>query len=188
MKAIDAFLVIFGETTVSDIVAWILALGFIFTVCKKAWIKIISLYEAKKQKDERMKQTWEAVSKYPEYRRQSVEIQQLLEDEIQEIRELQRQNSESLKKLEERMDQNEEQANRRARNKLRDILLQNYRYYTNPKTNPNQTWTHMEAETFWELFRDYEDAGGNGYVHEEVLPRMEQLLIVDSNGVVEKPN
>lgn len=101
---------------------------------------------------------------------------------------MQRQNSEALKKLEQRMDQNEEQSNRRSRNKLRDLLLQNYRYYTNPKTNPNQTWTHMEAETFWELFRDYEDMGGNGYVHSEVLPKMEQLLIVDSNGVPEKPN
>lgn len=29
--------------------------------------------------------------------------------------------------------------------------------------------------------------GGNGYVHSEVLPKMEQLLIVDSNGVPEKP-
>lgn len=188
MKAVDAFLTAFGDITLGDVVIWGLALAFVITVCKRIWDKLIALYEAKRQKDEQMRQTWEAVSKYPEYRKQSVQIQQLLEGEIQEIREMQRQNTEALKDLQARMDQNEEQSNRRNRNKLRDLLLQNFRYYTNPKTNPNQTWTHMEAETFWELFRDYEDMGGNGYVHSEVLPKMEQLLIVDSNGVPEKPN
>ena len=188
MKAVDAFLTAFGDITLGDVVIWGLALAFVITVCKRIWDKLIALYEAKRQKDEQMRQTWEAVSKYPEYRKQSVQIQQLLEGEIQEIREMQRQNTKALKELQARMDQNEEQSNRRNRNKLRDLLLQNFRYYTNPKTNPNQTWTHMEAETFWELFRDYEDMGGNGYVHSEVLPKMEQLLIVDSNGVPEKPN
>lgn len=188
MKAVDAFLTAFGDITLGDVVIWGLALAFVITVCKRIWDKLIALYEAKRQKDEQMRQTWEAVGKYPEYRKQSVQIQQLLEGEIQEIREMQRQNTEALKELQARMDQNEEQSNRRNRNKLRDLLLQNFRYYTNPKTNPDQTWTHMEAETFWELFRDYEDMGGNGYVHSEVLPKMEQLLIVDSNGVPEKPN
>lgn len=188
MKAVDAFLTAFGDITLGDVVIWGLALAFVITVCKRIWDKLIALYEAKRQKDEQMRQTWEAVSKYPEYRKQSVQIQQLLEGEIQEIREMQLQNTEALKELQARMDQNEEQSNRRNRNKLRDLLLQNFRYYTNPKTNPNQTWTHMEAETFWELFHDYEDMGGNGYVHSEVLPKMEQLLIVDSNGVPEKPN
>lgn len=187
MKAVDAFLTAFGDITLADVVVWGLALAFVYTVFKSGRDKLIDMYEEKRRKDERMEQTWEAVSKYPEYRKQSVQIQELLEDEIQEIREMQRQNTESLKKLEARMDQNEEQSNRRSRNKLRDLLLQNFRYYTNPKTNPNQTWTHMEAETFWELFHDYEDMGGNGYVHSEVLPKMEQLLVVDSNGMPEKP-
>ena len=187
MKAVDAFLAAFGNTTLADVVVWGLALAFVYTVFKSVRDKLIDMYEEKRRKDERMEQPWEAVSKYPEYRKQSVQIQEVLEGEIQEIREMQRQNTESLKKLQVRMDQNEEQSNRRNRNKLRDLLLQNFRYYTNPKTNPNQTWTHMEAETFWELFRDYEDMGGNGYVHSEVLPKMEQLLVVDSNGMPEKP-
>ena len=57
---------------------------------------------------------------------------------------------------------------RRERNKLRARLLQSYRFYTNPERNPSQSWTRMEAEAFWELFRDYEDANGNGYIHTEV--------------------
>lgn len=37
----------------------------------------------------------------------------------------------------------------------------------------------MEAEAFWELFRDYEDAGGDGYVHTEVQPAMERLTVLE---------
>ena len=37
----------------------------------------------------------------------------------------------------------------------------------------------MESEAFWELFREYENAGGNGYMHTEVQPAMELLTIVD---------
>lgn len=35
------------------------------------------------------------------------------------------------------------------------------------------------SEAFWELFKDYEDAGGNGYVHTEVLPAMQRIRIVE---------
>jgi hypothetical protein len=73
----------------------------------------------------------------------------------------------------------EEQNKKRERNKLRDRLLQNYRYYTNIETNPSQTWTEMESEVFWEMFKDYEEAGGNGYMHSTVLPEMERLIVVE---------
>jgi chloramphenicol 3-O-phosphotransferase len=62
---------------------------------------------------------------------------------------------------------------------LRDRLLQNFRYYTNIETNPSQTWTRMEAEAFWEMFKDYEEAGGNGYMHSNVRPEMERLIVVE---------
>ena len=74
----------------------------------------------------------------------------------------------------------DEENKKRERNRLRDELLKNYRYYTNPKTNPNQTWTRMESEAFWELFKDYEDLNGNGYVHTVVQPAMNLLTIIDN--------
>ena len=37
----------------------------------------------------------------------------------------------------------------------------------------------MESEAFWELFREYEEAGGNGYMHTEVLPAMQRLNIIE---------
>ena len=67
----------------------------------------------------------------------------------------------------------------RERNKLRDSLLQNYRYYTSKDHNPLQAWTKMESEAFWELFNDYEAINGNGYMHTVVQPAMHELIVID---------
>ena len=75
----------------------------------------------------------------------------------------------------------QEKNERRERNKLRDKLLQNYRYYTDKDKNSSQTWTRMESEAFWELFRDYEDMNGDGYMHTVVQPAMNLLKIIDNN-------
>ena len=37
----------------------------------------------------------------------------------------------------------------------------------------------MEAEAFWEMFKDYEEAGGNGYMRSTVMPEMERLIVVE---------
>ena len=46
----------------------------------------------------------------------------------------------------------------------------------------------MESESFWELFKDYEEMDGDGYVHTDVQPAMNQLEIIemyDKDRVVE---
>ena len=146
--------------------------------------------KAEKQRDADIKEALSAVRKYPEYRQQSKQFQELLEGRIQEVRQ---QNIKMQNMLEaemqelrvmiqddkDRLTRMEEQEKRRECNKLRDMLLQNYRYYTNKDQNPSQTWTRMECEAFWELFRDYEELGGNGYMHTEVQPAMERLIVID---------
>lgn len=95
-----------------------------------------------------------------------------MEAEIKTLREKQEENNAQLMQM-------QEENKHRERNKLRDRLLQSHRYYTNKELNPHQCWTAMEAEAFWELFRDYESAGGNGYMHTEVQPAMERLIVVE---------
>lgn len=139
-------------------------------VYKKIREYLISRYEAEKTRDQRINEALDAVHKYPEYRAQSLAIQQSLEQEIQVIRE-------SVERYESRLESMEENQKRRECNKLRDRLLQSYRYYTNENSNPSKSWTHMEAEAFWSLFRDYEEAGGNGYMHTVVQPAMTELIV-----------
>lgn len=162
----------FGHTTVSQIVVVLLALGFLYAIYKKISDYLMKKHDAAQAKDAQVQKALDAVEKYPEYRQQSVAIQQHLEHEISDLKTVLCEVCERLTKL-------EEQNQKKERNKLRDVLLERYRYYTNKEKNPSQTWTIMEAEAFWELFRDYEDAGGDGYMHTVVQPEMERLTVVE---------
>ena len=172
MSGIDEFLKLFGQITVADVVVVIIACIFLFSVYKKIKYYLVSKHEAEQNKDAQLKEALEAVRKYPEYRQQSIKIQELLEDEIQELRTMQADTSARLIRI-------EEQNKKRECNKLRDMLLQNYRHYTSKTHNPSQTWTRMEAEAFWDLFHDYEEMGGNGYMHTVVQPEMERLIVIE---------
>lgn len=173
---VDTFLEVFGNFTIADVVKLALALGFLIYAGKKFNAYLIKRHDAEEKKNAQLHKALDAVEKYPEYRRQSVEIQQKLENEIQGLRKSQ---EESIKRL----DKMEADMKRRERNKCRDTLLQNFRYFTSKEKNPMQAWTRMEAEAFWDLFRDYEEMDGNGYVHTEVQPAMNLLDIVEMNDV-----
>lgn len=172
MKGYDEFISVFGDITVLHLAEFLMACAFLYVIYKKVHDYLIKKHDAEQLRNEQLQEALVAVRKYPEYRQQSIKIQELLKGEIQELRKMQEDTTERLVKM-------EETNKRRERNKLRDRLLQNYRYYTNKDSNPSQSWTRMESEAFWELFRDYEDAGGNGYVHTEVLPAMERLKVVE---------
>jgi Skp family chaperone for outer membrane proteins len=70
-----------------------------------------------------------------------------------------------------------EETKRLKRNELRDKLLTSYRHFTSLELNPKQEWNEMEAEAFWNVFGDYEELGGNGFMHSIVKPAMEKLTV-----------
>ena len=41
-----------------------------------------------------------------------------------------------------------------------------------------ETWSEMEKEAFDKLFHDYEELGGDGFMHSTVEPAMEALEVV----------
>lgn len=172
MENMDYFLKFFGSITVKDVVYFILAAAFLFFCYRKVSKFLVDRYEAEKLKNDQLSEALAAVRKYPEYRQQSISVQQKLEKENSQTREM-------LKEAIARLAKIEEDSKRRERNKCRDRLLQNFRYFSGKETNPLQAWTRMESEAFWELFKDYEDAGGNGYVHTEVQPVMNRLEIIE---------
>ena len=175
MNGLDEFLTVFGSFTISDAVIVVLAFVFLYLIYKKVRDYLFKKHDLEQEKNAQLQEALGAVRKYPEYRQQSVKIQELLEGEIQELRTMVEEFSKRLIKI-------EEQNKKRECNKLRDTLLQNYRYYINEETNPSHTWTKMESEAFWELFKDYEDMGGDGYMHTVVQPEMERLVVVE-NGI-----
>ena len=84
----------------------------------------------------------------------------------------------AIKEHTERLTKMENDSKKRELNTLRDRLLQSYRYYADKTKNPLQAWTEMEAEAFWNLFADYEEMGGNGYMHSTVQPAMQLLSVI----------
>lgn len=179
MKYLDSFLEIFGDVTLGELAVFVLAMAFLYAIYKE--IKKFNntklaeqqqkLEEEKAQK-KKLDEAYSITQKYPAYHQESIQIRDNLEKEIQELRD-------DFKTIMNRLNEIEEQNKKRECSKLRDMLLQNYRYYTNECQNPSKSWTRMESEAFWELFEEYEEAGGNGYMHTVVQPEMERLNVVE---------
>ena len=152
---------------------------FLYAIYKeiKKWNDTKIQEHQKKEEEEKIHkkkvdEAWEVTQKYPIYHQESIDIRNGLEREIQEIRQY-------IDTMMKRFEEIEEQNKKRECSKLRDMLLQNYRHYTSEHQNPSKSWTRMESEAFWELFREYEAAGGNGYMHTVVQPEMERLIIIE---------
>ena len=179
MKYLDEFLTVFGDVTLGQLTMVILSFLFLFGIYKefKKYNDAKINEQQKRDEEEKMfkkkiEDSYNITQKYPAYHQESIEIRAALRNEIQEIRD-------AMQTIMKRFEEIEEQNKKRECSKLRDMLLQNYRYYTNAQQNPSQSWTRMESEAFWELFEEYEEAGGNGYMHTVVQPEMERLIIVE---------
>ena len=53
---------------------------------------------------------------------------------------------------------------------LRESLIRYYNKYKNIGE-----WSKLESGAFWDLFNDYEERGGDGYIHTIVEPVMREL-------------
>lgn len=172
MQNFSYFMDFFGNITVKDVALFVAAVAFLIACYRKISDYLMKRHDAEKLKGEQLTEALEAVRKYPEYRQQSIAVQQKLEKENAQTREM-------LKETISRLTKIEEDSKRRERNKCRDRLLQNFRYFSSKEKNPMLAWTRMESESFWELFKDYEEMDGDGYVHTDVQPAMNQLEIIE---------
>lgn len=174
MTGMNEFIEMFGGLTVANLVKIVLIVIFLRFI----YIKVKQYFEnrikTEKENEEKLEKCLSTIGKYPEYREQSIKMQKNLQGQIDEMRKIQGEVVNGLKELRTTME-------KRERNKLRDKLLQYYRFYTNPEKNPTQSWTTMEANAFWELFKDYEELNGDGYMHTEVQPAMNRLIVVEVN-------
>ena len=172
----DEFINLFGHITVSNIIYLILACGFVY----KVYTTIRDFFANKAEDDIRHKQEIldmiDAVKELTKDKTKMLETQKAMQTQLVQLYSAQQANSERLTQLETNI-------NNRERNKLRDRILQSYRYYTSSQHNLLQQWTKMESTAFWSLFDDYEAIGGNGYVHSVVQPAMQSLEVIEIDDV-----
>jgi energy-converting hydrogenase A subunit M len=167
----NTFMEVFGDISVGDVALVIAACVFLYTIYKKIQNTIIVNHDKEEERNQKLQQALDAISKYPQYRQQSINMQKKLQGAIDEL-------SNSISRIEQKQLQIDEEKKKRDLNRLRNSLLQSYHYYTNAEKNPLQSWSEMEKEAFYNLFKDYENLGGNGYMHTTVQPAMDALKVV----------
>lgn len=116
----------------------------------------------------------ELISHCPAHRAQNLQIQTQLQQADKDILEV----CDSIKAIGEKLNDRLEDLEKRERNSLRAKILNEYRLYTDMHKNPMAAWTEMEHHSFFKLVEDYEDLGGNDYVHSVVLPAMNELDVI----------
>lgn len=140
--------------------------------------RITKLEETVLNMEARLSRVEEAVGHYPEYRAQSLRIQEQLKQADTSILEV----CDTIKSVViangERMDKRLSDLESREKNSLRAKILSEYRLLTDTAKNPMQAWSEMEAHSFFALVKDYESLGGNDYVHKTILPAMNELDII----------
>lgn len=168
---VEEFLVVFGDLTVATVVVFAVAVFAAWRIYRKAKKYVIEQYKKEQAKDAKIQKVLDQAAMYPKWRQQSIEKQEEFTKAIKRLAENQEANTKKLEEI--------EAANRkRERNKLRDRLLQSYRYYTSREKNPMLAWSEMEADSFWKMFKDYEEVDGDGHMHTEVQPAMRSLDVV----------
>jgi cell division protein FtsB len=120
----------------------------------------------------------EAVSHYPEYRAQSLCIQQQLQEADTGILDVCKAIKDDVVANREMLDSRLKSLENREKNALREKIYHLWRTFTDLNLNPMQAWTDMERHSFNELVRDYESLGGNDYVHKVIIPAMARLNVV----------
>nr|DAF09927.1 MAG TPA: hypothetical protein [Caudoviricetes sp.] len=172
VSGMDEFIKLFGHITVGNIITLTLACVFLY----KIYTKIRDFFVNKAEDDMHHKQEIldmiDAVKELTKDRTEMINNQKAMQTQLVQLCSAQQANSERLTQLETNI-------NKRECNKLRDRILQSYRYYTSSQHNPLQQWTKMEAAAFWSLFDDYEAVDGNGYVHSVVQPSMQSLEVIE---------
>lgn len=188
---------IFVATTVSVVITLVITLIFNKLVGWPATLK--KHKEAERLEKERLAReaadrdhkiaTLEAaVASLPGYRAQSLQIQQQLQAADTAIlatcQQIQAGVADNQRVLNARLDKLE----KREKNALREKLLAEYRLMTSDKLNPSKCWSEMEHHAFFELVRDYEDLGGNDYVHSVVVPEVNELMVIPMSDTVALKN
>ena len=85
MTGLNEFEKLFGDITVLNVIELVLAAVFLLFVYKRVKDYLVKRYEANRAKDQQLKEALEVVSNYPNYRKQSLKIQEDLNSKIAEL-------------------------------------------------------------------------------------------------------
>lgn len=168
----DYFLQAFGEIKFGSVVIFVAAFIVAAIFILKGYKALVNFHDKMQEKDDTLTKVVEKSVELDEELKKISTTQDSIISSIDKI-------SDSQEKLTDQIISFEKIMKTQSCNKLRDRIVQSYRYYTSVEKNPLQEWTEMEKDAFDRLFKDYEDLGGDGYVHSTIEPAMNALGVVD---------
>lgn len=182
MKAEEAFLNMFGNLTILHVVEFFFAMYFIIRVSKDAIAFINRKHDEEQQKTADLAEALAGVRQMPKYRDDSIKIRGQLEQKITDVHDEMNDKFGDLTKkfdaLMDRIDAMDADNKKRARNRIREELMQGYRMFTDPVKNPMKAWSSLEHDSWFLLYEDYLDCHGNGDMQYRICPEMNNLDII----------
>lgn len=168
----DIFLQAFGEMKFGTVIIFIAALVVAAIFILKGYKALVKFHDMMQEKDGTLTKVVEKSAELETELKNIVSTQSSIISSIDKI-------SKSQENLTAQITSFEKVMKTQSCNKLRDRIVQSYRYYTSVDRNPMQEWTEMEKDAFDRLFTDYENLGGDGYVHSTIEPAMNSLGVID---------
>ena len=99
--------------------------------------------------------------------KQSIRHDEIIKEDLSKL-------SETVEEIASTLNDMKEKDNITEVKKLKEKLVGYYNKYKN-----SDGWTTVEKDVFWDLFEEYENRGGDGYIHSIVEPVMRELKVVD---------
>lgn len=119
-----------------------------------------------------------AVDALPSYRAQSLQIQNQLQDTDREILVALTDIKDNMMVNRDILNSRLDRLEKREKNSISTKLIDEYRLFTDATKNPMLAWSEMEHNAFSALVEDYEDLDGNGYIHNTVIPAINELRVI----------
>lgn len=182
MKADEAFINMFGDLTILHVVEFFFAMYFIIRISMDVIKFINKKHDEEQQKSADLAEALAGVRAMPAYRADSVKIRGQLEQKITNVHdEMNNKFDDVTKKFDavmDRLDTMDAENKKRARNRIREELMQGHRMFTDSTKNPMKAWSSLEHDSWFALYEDYLDCNGNGDMQYRIRPEMNNLDII----------
>ena len=182
MKADEAFINMFGNLTVLHVVEFFFAMYFIIRISVDIIKFINKKHDEEQQKTADLAEALAGVRQMPQYRDDSVKIRGQLEQKITDVHdEMNNKFDDVAKKFDavmDRLNAMDAENKKRARNRIREELMQGHRMFTDPAKNPMKAWSSLEHDSWFALYEDYLECNGNGDMQYRICPEMNNLDII----------
>ena len=189
----EAFLKLFGNITILEVVEFVLAVSFLVV----AFIKFVKFVNKKHDVDQQrtadIQEALAGARSVPKCQEHSKQVHKELKDEITTVHDnletkilnLEQKVDTKIDGLQDTLDgimkhlqEIDDDRKKRERNRAREELLQGHRMFCDVDKNPMKAWSQLEHDSWMARYDDYIECGGNGDMQRRIYPDMCDLMIV----------